>query len=98
MANTNIQDMYITSIATDSDGNVYIAWLGGRGHARGNGGTGLPYLTISRDHGSKWSKPMMIASPGVGEARHEGVTATRLFVISDAFAPGGDAWAAFHCA
>ncbi len=76
VANTNVQDMYITSVATDAVGDVFIAWLAGRGHSSGNGGTGLPYLTISRDHGRRWSKPMMIAAPGVREARHEAVTAT----------------------
>jgi hypothetical protein len=157
VANTNIQDMYITSVATDSAGNVYIAWVAGRGPANGgNGGSGLPYLVISRNHGRTWSKPMMIAAPGVRSVLHEAIAAAgtghiaisylgsnggasfsgyitdsssalarrpvfwsapvndparplipvsrpqtfgdRLFFISDAFAPDGVPWAAFHCA
>lgn len=154
---TNIQDLYVTSLAVDSAGDVYIAWIAGKGPASGVEGRGLPYLVISRDHGRTWSKPMIVAAPGVRQVIHTAITATgtghvaiaylgsrstnpsanlsgyitessdvlarrpvfwsaavnnparplypaheeifgdRLFYISDAFAPDGTPWAAFHC-
>jgi hypothetical protein len=95
VANTNIQDMYITSLATDSAGNVYIAWVAGRGSSSGNGGSGLPYLVISRDHGRKWSKPMMIAAPGVQQVRHTAITATNTGHIAVAYLGSTDGGAHF---
>lgn len=47
------------SIATDRKGNIYFMWIA-RNH--------LPHLAISRDDGKTWSKPMMIAPPGVKDA------------------------------
>jgi hypothetical protein len=44
-------------IATDSEDNVYLVWWSDNRQ--------LPYLAISRDHGATWSKPRMIAPPGV---------------------------------
>jgi hypothetical protein len=48
------------SVASDSAGNLYYGWWGGP--------RDLPFLSISRDHGKTWSKPMMIAPPGVRAA------------------------------
>jgi hypothetical protein len=76
VARTNIQDLYITSLAVDSPGNVYIAWVAGSGPASGVEGRGLPYLVISKDHGRSWSKPMMVAAPGVRQVIHAAITAT----------------------
>jgi hypothetical protein len=47
------------SVATDPKGNIYITWIGP---------DRLPYLAISKNDGKRWSKPMMIGSPGVNEA------------------------------
>jgi len=47
------------SVAVDRNGTLYYVWQGG--------GRNLPFLTISKDHGSTWSTPMMIAPPGVHE-------------------------------
>ncbi len=44
-------------IATDAEDNVYLVWWSNRRQ--------LPYLVISRDHGKTWTKPRMIAPPGV---------------------------------
>jgi hypothetical protein len=76
VAQTNIQDLYITSLAVDASGNVYIAWVAGKGAASGVEGRGLPYLVISRDGGRSWSKPRMIAAPGVRQVIHTAITAT----------------------
>lgn len=46
------------SVAVDADGTVYYAWIGRKR---------LPYLSVSRDGGQKWSRPLMIAAPGVRE-------------------------------
>jgi len=47
------------SVAVDKLGNLYYVWQGG--------GSNLPFLSISRDHGEHWSTPLMIAPPGVHE-------------------------------
>jgi hypothetical protein len=47
------------SVAVDRKGNIYYMWV-----ARDR----LPYLSISKDHGKSWSKPMMVGAPGVTEA------------------------------
>ncbi|HVL97306.1 MAG TPA: sialidase family protein [Solirubrobacteraceae bacterium] len=47
------------NVAVDRLGNVYYTWI-----ARDR----LPYLVTSRDGGATWSKPLMIAAPGVNEA------------------------------
>lgn len=80
----NVQDLYTTSVAVDSAGNVYLAWIEGAsgGSASspppGGGpnpateaidGTGVPMLSISRDHGAHWSKPAAVGPPGVSDAR-----------------------------
>ncbi len=73
---THLADLYITSTAADAAGNVYIAWIAGQGATnRGVMGSGLPYLSMSRDSGKTWSAPMMIAPPGVTDTRHPAVTA-----------------------
>jgi hypothetical protein len=76
IAHTSIRDVYTTSVATDSAGDVYVSWVAGPGSAAGVAGRGLPYLTISRDHGRSWSKPIMVAAPGVRQVIHTAVTAT----------------------
>jgi BNR/Asp-box repeat len=48
------------SVASDNAGNLYYGWWGGTHD--------LPFLAVSRDHGKTWSKPMMIAPPGVHAA------------------------------
>jgi hypothetical protein len=76
---TNVQDLYITAVATDSAGNVYLAWVAGPGQPTGGDGccglSGLPYLSVSRDHGHSWSKPLMIAPPGVRKVLHSALAA-----------------------
>lgn len=47
------------AVATDAADNVYMVWWDKAEH--------LPYLAISTDHGNTWSKPLMIAPPGVKE-------------------------------
>src|SRR3712207_8058148 len=46
------------SVATDRKGNIYYAYS-----ARDR----LMYLTISKDGGETWTKPLMVAAPGVNE-------------------------------
>jgi hypothetical protein len=45
--------------ATDTAGNVYAAFT--------DDAHGLPYLSVSRDHGATWSTPVMVAPPDVHE-------------------------------
>jgi hypothetical protein len=47
------------TVAVDRKGNIYYAWIASNR---------LPYLTVSRDAGKTWSKPLMIAAPKVREA------------------------------
>ena len=48
-----------TAVTTDPKGNVYYFWIGA---------DRLPYLSISRNGGAEWSKPMMIGPPGIKES------------------------------
>lgn len=48
------------SVTTDEKGNVYYAWIGAKDRR--------PYLSVSRNGGKKWSKPMMIGPPGIAES------------------------------
>jgi hypothetical protein len=47
-------------LGIDRRGNLYAAWTAFADR--------LLYLSISRDHGSHWSTPIMITAPGVNEA------------------------------
>jgi hypothetical protein len=76
IARTTVRDVYTTSVATDSAGDVYVAWLAATGSAgAGVAARGLPYLVVSRDHGRTWSRPAMVAAPGVRQALHVAVAA-----------------------
>ena len=76
IARTSISDLYTTSVATDSAGDVYVAWLASTGSAGpGVSERGLPFLIFSRSHGRTWSKPLMVGAPGVRQALHVAVTA-----------------------
>lgn len=66
VATTEIQDLYIASIAVDAVGNLYIAWMG-----EGS----LPHLTISRDRGRTWSEVTKVVAPGVTEVRRVAIAA-----------------------
>jgi hypothetical protein len=48
------------ALGMDNEEHLYAAWTGAADR--------LLYLAISRDHGLHWSRPMMIAAPGVNEA------------------------------
>jgi hypothetical protein len=81
----DVQDMYTTSVAVDADGNVYLAWIeavlgpptqasqpagGGPNPAtEAINGAGIPMLSVSRDHGAHWSKPVGVGPPGVKDAQ-----------------------------
>jgi hypothetical protein len=43
-------------LALDDANNLYAEWTA----------NGLVYMAISRDHAQSWSKPLMVAAPGVG--------------------------------
>ncbi|MFN2588180.1 MAG: sialidase family protein [Actinomycetota bacterium] len=47
------------SVDVDAAGNVYYTWIGPDYNL---------WLTISRNNGKTWGKPMMVAAPGVNEA------------------------------
>ena len=67
VAQTDVQDLYITSLTADRAGNLYLAWIAGP--------QGRPLLSISRDHGQGWSKPLPIAPPGVRNGHHIAIVA-----------------------
>ena len=48
------------SVTVDSKGNVYMMWIGQQDR--------MPYMATSTDGGEHWSKPFMVAPPGVNEA------------------------------
>ncbi len=52
-------------VVADEKGNVYYVWVAA---------DRLPYLTISRDGGKTWDKPMMIGPPGLREGLLPGLT------------------------
>ncbi|MFN2590356.1 MAG: sialidase family protein [Actinomycetota bacterium] len=56
------------AVAIDAKGNAYYFWLGG---------DRLPYLSVSRDVGRTWTKPMMVGAPGVTYALFPEITAGR---------------------
>jgi hypothetical protein len=68
IATTEIEDIYTASTAVDKQGNIYIVFTG-----PGE----LPYLTISRDHGSTWTKPTKVVAPHVTQVRRVAITARR---------------------
>jgi hypothetical protein len=73
-----VQDLYISSMAADAAGNIYLAWIAGTStNTSGDGimGSGKPMLSVSRDHGATWSRPVLVAPPGVANARHVAITA-----------------------
>lgn len=53
-------------LATDDAGNVYALWIDDDLD---------PYLSVSTDHGSSWSKPTVIAAPGVETAQFPAIAA-----------------------
>lgn len=75
----DVEDLYTTSVAVDRAGNVYLAWIGASGNPDGDPdgilGEGRPYLSISRDHGVRWSKPEAIGPPGISQAQLIAITA-----------------------
>ena len=50
-----------SSIASDARNNLYYVWYDSKHQ--------LPYLATSRDGGRTWSKPLMVAPPGVREVQ-----------------------------
>jgi hypothetical protein len=54
------------SVDVDSKGNIYYVYID---EMR------LPYLTVSKDDGKTWSKPVMFAAPGLTETVHATVDA-----------------------
>ena len=84
-----IQDIYPPALAIDARGTLYIAW---------KGAGGLPYLTASNDRGEHWSKPAMIAAPGVNAMRRLGIVARgpgHILVSYLASTDGGDSYDAY---
>jgi hypothetical protein len=48
------------TVATDEKGNVYYVWISAK--------TRQPYLSVSKDEGETWSKPVVAGPPGLAEA------------------------------
>lgn len=60
--------IYISSMAVDARGNLYLVWMDE---------DGLLHLTMSRDHGETWSTPINPAAPGIQHVRKVAITARR---------------------
>jgi hypothetical protein len=79
---TGIADnMYVSSIASDSEGNLYLSYLGPEG---------LPQVTYSRDQGKQWSKPIGAFAPGLTSAMRVAITANRPGEIALAYLGSSD--------
>jgi hypothetical protein len=61
---SGLQDIYTTGTAAGRHSDLYFAYRGPHG---------LPYLTTSTDHGATWSRPAMVAAPGVKAVRRVAV-------------------------
>ena len=59
IANTEISSWGDVATGIDKQGNLYASYIAASDR--------LPYLSVSRDGGLTWSKPMMVAAPGVRE-------------------------------
>jgi hypothetical protein len=75
------------AVVADGKGNIYYVWTGRNR---------LPYLAVSRDAGTSWSKPKMIGPPGLTEASLPTLDIGARGRIAIAYigsvnAPGGDA-------
>ena len=47
------------SVAVDAKGNIYYLWTSAKDR--------LPYLSVSKNGGKKWSDPVMVGAPGITE-------------------------------
>ncbi len=103
VAESPVQDLYISSLAADDQGNLYLAWIAGDGGAGGGSapgapnpategilGEGTPMLSLSRDRGATWSAPAALAPPGTGSARHIAVTAEGSGQVAVSFLASAD--------
>lgn len=58
-ANLPPAPVHDASVAVDDQQNIYVTWAGRNR---------LPYLSISRDGGKTWTRPVAVGPPGVNEA------------------------------
>ena len=56
MASGDVNESHEAGVAVDRLGNIYYIWIAHDDR---------PYLSISHDSGATWSRPMMVAAPGV---------------------------------
>lgn len=61
-----IRNNHDASVAVDAAGNAYFFWLGDES---------LPYLSVSRDSGERWSSPVRVEAPGVTAANFQEIVA-----------------------
>jgi hypothetical protein len=47
------------SVTTDAKGNIYYTWIAAQNR--------LPFMSVSKNGGKSWSKPVMIGAPGLKE-------------------------------
>jgi hypothetical protein len=79
----DVQDLHHTSLAADTAGNLYLAWLAGPRPAGAPAplgsdaiqGDGTPVISVSRDGGRSWTAPRSVLTPGVHVARRIAVSA-----------------------
>ncbi len=64
-ASTGVQGHEVTIAADDAD-NIYAFWIGG---------DGLPYLSVSTDHGSTWGRELMVGHPDLTYAGRPAIAA-----------------------
>jgi hypothetical protein len=79
VTDSDVEDLYTTSVAADGSGDIYLGWIAGSRSPNANPdgilGSGRPYLSVSRNHGSSWSKPLAVGPPGVADAQMIAVAA-----------------------
>ena len=97
VAASQVQDLYISSMAADAVGNLYLAWNAGPGTggapspaSDGILGQGTPMLSVSRDRGATWSRPAAVAPPGAVDARHIAVAAEGVGHVAISFLASSD--------
>jgi hypothetical protein len=72
-----------SNVATDSNGNLYATWVDDRDR--------LPYLSVSKDQGSTWSTPLMIALPDVRVSNYPNISVKKPGYVAVAYYGSSDA-------
>lgn len=79
-----IGDVFLSNnVATDAESSVYAAWI--------DESDKLPHLAASKDHGATWSKPVVMAAPGVKYAKYVNLKVSEPGYVAVEYWGSGDA-------